>query len=227
MQQINPPFDGSAPCPMCRLEIRSLYAYAHNLLNRWPKGDRLPQPKFWIKLEDLKRCANGEAGFATVGHDAGAPLDRIETESDQVRAHLFAIRDLLQAYARHARPYNSEEALPVADALAPFVDALRETAPAVGLLMEAHGDDARHASGGVNVLREQRGFSADRGGEYAWTVQRALGVAGDIVHKVCGTGFVLHSHFRERIKRDRAFYAKVHCLTCRQDVPFDQFDCRI
>lgn len=30
---VAPPFDGSAPCPACPLEVRGLYAVAKNLLN--------------------------------------------------------------------------------------------------------------------------------------------------------------------------------------------------
>lgn len=46
--QINPPFDGSPPCPMCSQRIRGAAALVHNFLVRWP------EPKAFVKLNDLR-----------------------------------------------------------------------------------------------------------------------------------------------------------------------------
>lgn len=228
--QINPPFNGSAPCPMCSGEIRSLSAYAHNMLNRWREGETLPEPKFWVKLDDLCCCAAGDAGFADPAR-RGQPIDALNSDNADVQAHLGAIRAIVAEYRKHARPTSHETAAPVAAALAPLVETLRRNQPAINKLSEAHFDDERHASGEMNILREQRGYSPDRGGSYNWTVDRAHADASDhgydIKHQVCGTRLVLHAHFRERIAKDRQFYGKVWCQTCRMSAPWAQFECRV
>lgn len=221
--QINPPFDGSAPCPMCSTEVRSLSAYAHNMMNRWRKGEELPEPKFWVKLDDLTLCAAGEPGFADPSK-RGLAIDAIETDNAQVRVHLDAIAAIIIEYRKHARPSSHDTARPVAAALSPLVERLRETQPVIGLLSEAHFADERHSSGRVNILREQHGYSPDRGGEYNWTVDVAqTPETGDLRHDVCGTGLMLHEHFRERLRADRAFYGQIWCPTCRLNAPSGQF----
>lgn len=219
--QINPPFDGSAPCPMCSQEIRGCSAYVHNMLNRWREGTDLPEPKFWVKLDDLKLSASGAPGYANPSQPARR-LETVQTDHPDVRAHLDAIIALLQEYAKHPRPKNHDDAVKVFASLKPHVERLRETKPAVDLLSEAHFDDARHASGNENFLREERGYSPDRGGDYNYTVE-VVTEGADLTHKVCGTGLKLHEFFKTRLAKDPTFYGKVWCPTCTQQLPFGQF----
>ena len=52
--QINPPFDGSAPCPGCCAEVRGASAYIHNFLNRCAvAAGRVREGKAMVKLRDL------------------------------------------------------------------------------------------------------------------------------------------------------------------------------
>lgn len=222
VEQINPPFDGSAPCPMCSSEIRGCSAYVHNMLNRWREGTDLPEPKFWHKLDDLKLSASGEPGYVDPAR-ATRRLETVQTSHPDVRAHLDAILELVREYAKHQRPENHEQAAVVFAAIRPIVERLRITKPPADLLSEAHFDDNRHASGMENILREQKGYSPDRGGQYHWTVREQFGGPVDLTHNVCGTGLVLHEHFKERLARDKAFYARVYCPKCGGNMPIGQF----
>ncbi len=226
MQQINPPFDGGAPCPMCSQEIRGASAYAHNMLNRWREGETLPEPKFWVKLDDLVMCVSGEPGYADPAKQS-ARLEIVRSSHPDVRAHLEAILAVVTEYRKHERPRDAATAQVVADAIAPLVDALRKTQPAINQLSEAHFDDMRHAGGEINILRSQQGYSPDRGGNYDWFVRLVENGPYDIRHQVCGTKLLIHDHFVERIRRDGAFYGQAWCPTCRINAPWPQFDCRV
>lgn len=220
MIQINPPFDGSAPCPMCSQEIRAISATAHNMLNRWRKGTIIPEPKFWSKLDDLAVRRSGPA--------LDIPVEQVKSDNAEVQAHLDAIRDLVAEYRKHDRPQNDRDATIVAALISSLVDKLRETIGPVNLLGEVHFDDDRHASNRENVLRAQRGYSLERRGEYDWWVKPALPNASpDLIHGVCSTRLVIHEHFRERIRRDPTFYGQIWCPTCAQNLPRAQFECRV
>lgn len=226
LQQINPPFDGSAPCPMCNQSIRGASAYVHNMLNRWREGETLPEPKFWQKLDDLKMCASGAPGYANPA-TATVRLEAVRTSHPDVRAHLDAILAVVKEYAKHDRPLSALTAQPIADALAPLIAKLRETKAPVALLSEAHFDDSRHSAGTPNILREQKGYSPDRGGNYDWFVRQTDEGAGHLRHQVCGTELALHDYFVDRIKRDRNWFGHVWCPECQMNLPFAQFECRI
>ena len=47
-----PPFDGSAPCAMCPMEVRNLSAVAHNLLSRWDAVLQYGSEESWAKLRE-------------------------------------------------------------------------------------------------------------------------------------------------------------------------------
>jgi len=69
----NPPFDGSAPCPMCPIEIRNLRAVAHNLINRYKHGE---MSKVHIYMSELKTAVEATQGlvdshFADSMHSQG------------------------------------------------------------------------------------------------------------------------------------------------------------
>lgn len=224
MIQINPPFDGSAPCPMCSQEIRGAYSYIHNMLNRWRAGEAMPEPKFWVKLDDLVRCVDGDAGYA----DPSKRSPRLTVEmSDHpdVRVHIEAILALISVYQTiGVRPMDHDTARQVSEQIRPMIDRLRETKPSIDVLSDAHFDDARHYGGHENILREQRGYDPVRG-DYHYTVA-VVTVAEDLRHRVCGTGLKLHEHFKSRMTKDKKFYGKVWCMTCMQNVPIDQFEVR-
>lgn len=235
--QINPPFDGSAPCPMCAEGARGLSAYAYNLLNRWREGDALPESKFWSKLGDLRRSAAGEPGFQNLT-GRGSPIKALieaETNAD-VKAHLEAIDNLVRCFSDALAFDPKAQPSDIAPTLKPMVDRLRVTERPYNALLEAHFDDSRHASGQPNVLRAQRGYAAGRGakidGEYNFDVSVVVGIKGeeliyDLKHNVCGARLVIHEHFKERIKRDPAWYGSAWCPVCKVNAPWAQFECRV
>jgi len=222
--QINPPYDGSAPCPMCPILGLSIYAYAHNMMNRWRKDTELPEPKFWQKLDDLNRTAQGEAGFADP-RKATAPIEvlRAEAENEDVKKFLDVVIEIVTEYRRHPRPETREQAVTVFKAIKAQCERLREVQPAIELLVEAHHDDRRHAGGDDNILREEKGWSESRGGDYHWTVALTGPGTGDLVHTVCGAEIKLHQHFKDRLARDAKFYARIHCPRCLTTLPAAQF----
>lgn len=238
--QINPPYDGSEPCAMCSNEVRSVWAGAHNMLNRWRTDESIPENKFWSKLGDLRRtCEAREPG--DVCNPKHLTLEQLTASAhDGVRPMLETVANLLQVF-RDALEHDPNVApRELAPTLAPFVDTLREQIRPVALLNEAHFDDSRHSRGQPNVLRYERGFSEDRGGDFDWFVKMLNRPANpqasadevaaerpDLEHKVCGTELAIAEHFKERIRFDSAWYGRVYCPRCRGDMPFTQFVCLV
>lgn len=217
--QINPPYDGSEPCPACVVfsEKLKFYAYVHNFLNRCDVGaGRIREGKAYSKLNDLRQ-------FGTAGLDMKVDHPVIQELIDVARALVEACDGMKEENLRITWPpevtARVEALIPRAaaamDAFMPFAD--------------FHRSDARHSMGGVNVIRAQRGshFAGFVNPDYAAAtydyVVQVVPAGGDIVHTVCGTELRLHQHFKDNLARDPAYYGKVWCPTCRNDVPFAQF----
>jgi hypothetical protein len=208
MTQINPPFDGSAPCPMCSQEVRGVSALVHNFLVRWPEG------KAFVKLNDLRHYGRWDEANV-IEHPA-------------VRELLDVVKLL-----REACDGMTEEGLTVRwtpeirEKVAALVPRAEAAECAVSRLSNEHFKDARHSHGGENLLRESRGATAIRflpPHEYHYTVE-VVPEGADLVHQACGTGLRLHQHFKDDLTRDPTFYAKVFCPTCKVNAPFAQFSC--
>lgn len=217
-QQINPPFDGSEPCPACQGGVRGVAAYLHNFLTRCSRdGARVEHGKAFVKLVDMR--ALGLPREILVPHPAATEVVEV------CRALLQAIAgieiDGLNIRWTPEIRANVEALIPRAMA----------AADAWSPLSEAHLADQRHYSNGVNILRARggskwAGFVAPdyEAAAYDYTVE-VVQDGADITHTVCGTGLQLHEHFKANIRRDPTFYGQVWCATCRQNVPFAQFEC--
>lgn len=205
MTQINPPFDGSAPCPMCRMDVRSLAAYLHNAFVRWG------EPKMFVKLSDLRRSFDPSM-VLTVPHPATEALVALVVD-------IIAALDGMTESGFDIR-WTQEVSERIMAMRERFKSVLTDLEP----LSDAHFDDERHSAGRNNMLWSQAGGRSVGYGtpyNYNYTVD-AVPDGGDIVHTVCGTRLKLHDHFKERLARDPAFYGEVKCPICGM-VPFAQF----
>lgn len=210
MTQINPPFDGSAPCPMCQQDLRGFCALLHNTFVRWGEG------KMYVKLNDIRRY-HATPIELTVPHPATEKAVALQRD-------LIAALDGMTDDGQQIR-WTPQVAERVAALYGRFQEVLVEIEP----LSDAHFDDDRHSSGQINILREQRGGRGDlyKTGagysDYAYTVE-AVAEGGELRHTVCGTNLRLHDHFKERLARDPDFYGRVWCPTCINNVPIAQFE---
>lgn len=205
--QINPPFDGSAPCPACSTEVRGVSALIHNLLNRC-EGDR-PAGKAWVRLRDLKAYHSD--------------IDPAKFENP-VAVELMTVAKLLVESCSGM----TEEGLTIRwtpdvyKAVTELIPRARKASEEFEVLSETHFADYRHSHGEDNILRESAGYDRRRG-EYHYTVDCVVADVADLVHIACNTGLKLHQKFKDNIKRDPAFYGKVWCPKCRINAPFGQF----
>lgn len=217
--QINPPFDGSAPCPACQHELRGISALVHNFLTRCDvSAGGVREGKAMVKLNDLRCMAIPD--HLTVPHPAAEEVLSVARE-------LVAACDGMTEEGLTIR--WSPEVLAKVEALIPRAAA---AADAFSVIADAHFADQRHCSGGVqNILRESRGsrwagfVNPDHeAARYDYTVE-VVDEGADLTHTVCGVGLRLHEHFKANLAKDPTFYGQVWCPSCRQNVPFSQFRC--
>lgn len=210
-QQINPPYDGSPPCPGCNHEVRSAAAYIHNFLNRWPTA-RYPggsTGRAIEKLIDLRESWERPPVLAVPHPDVTELMD--VADALVAAAQGITLDGLTMRWTK--------EVVEAVDVVIPRALAASEK---YSRLSDAHFHDKRHSSGEVNILREQRG-STFYDGAYDHTVE-VVPEGGDIQHStVCGTRLKLHEYFKADLRRDPLFFGKVWCPTCRGNVPFAQF----
>lgn len=207
--QVNPPFDGSAPCPVCSDAIRGASAYVHNFLVRWPEN------KAFVKLNDLRNFVKPD-DFPQIDHP-----DVVEFVS-VVRDLIAACHDMVDD-GRLRITWTPETRERIA-ALIPRAEAAEAKLSA---LSDAHFDDYRHSHGDENLLVESRGMTGIRflpKREWHYTVECCEVAEGDMIHRACGQGIKLHEHFKERLRRDPKFYGKARCPRCRTLAPIAQFD---
>ena len=214
--QINPPFDGSAPCPGCCAEVRGASAYIHNFLNRCAvAAGRVREGKAMVKLRDL-------ADYTALPIKITVPHPAVE--------ELVAVATLLIAAASRMTVDGltvrwTPEVLAEIEALIPRAAAASDAYAAIS---DAHFSDERHSHGGENILRERRGSgfaghaTKKTDTEYNHTVEVVL-TGGDLTHQVCGTQLAIHQHFKDKITADLAFYGKVYCPTCHINAPLGQW----
>lgn len=208
--QINPPFDDSAPCPMCSEELRGLAAILHNAHNRLDSSCLIG------KLDDLLRF-HEKMPVVTVPHPAVDELVKFQQE----------LVDILRrgtSYPDNIHIRWSPETRPAVMALVPRWRAVMKE---IEILSDAHFEDHRHSHGEPNILRSQQGsrgdFWGNGGGSYNHTVEVVEAGTGDIAHTACGTELRLHDHFKSRLAKDPLFYGKVWCPTCSINAPWGQF----
>lgn len=207
--QINPPFDGSAPCPMCSQEIRGIGALVHNFLVRWP------EPKALTKLHDLSKFYE---------------LENVHSDNALVEAELRAAEKVVIEFRKfqallksRGADYGTFEDIKDLSALVPE---LLAASAAAQVLSEAHFHDARHASGQTNILRERRGSGTTLDGK-SYSLDRPVTIVpyqGDVFHKVCGTGLEICEEYKADIRKDPTFFGEVWCPTCAMNLPIAQFE---
>lgn len=214
-QQINPPFDGSPPCPMCQEEVRGLAALFHNTFVRW--GEQ----KMYVKLNDIREFHSTPLAALAVPHPA------VEAMVDLHRDLLVALEGLTRGTGRDACKLTWTPA--VSERVGFLHGRFRQVLIDLEPLSEAHFADDRHSCGRENVLRPRRGGKGDLYDtghgytEYDYSVDAVEAGTGDLAHVVCGTELRIHDHYKSRLAQDPAFFGKVWCPTCRIDAPIAQF----
>jgi len=214
--QINPPYDASAPCAGCQLEVRGVAALIHNFLNRCDvAAGRIREAKAMVKLNDLRWTQFPAA--LTVEHPVAAEIVAVG------RALVGACEGMTDDGGTIR--WNPE----ITARVEALIQRAAAASDAYAVVSDAHFADQRHASGEPNILRASAGskFAGHvkpdhAAARYDYTVD-VVSVGGDLTHSVCGTQLKLHEHFRERIAVDPTFYGKVWCPTCRANVPMAQF----
>lgn len=209
VQQINPPFDGSSPCPMCNQEVRGISALIHNFLVRWPEQKAL------VKLNDIREFWKRPAELAVENPVVTELLDvadaLVAACSDMTREHTM-IRWTPETKTRIA------EIVPRAEAVMAALEPLSD----------AHWHDDRHCYGEENSLRESQGvhgISFLRQYSYHHKVE-VVTDDPDLLHQPCNTGLKIDQHFKDNMAVDPKFYGRVWCPTCRLNAPFAQYTCR-
>lgn len=203
-QQINPPFDGGQPCPMCSQGVRNAAALVHNFLVRWP------EPRALHKLCDL----------------ASDDPAKIETNHPAIRRLLDAAQRLVDEYrtfqAATAGKGGTREDV---DGIGAVVPELRAAAIEAERLSDDHFHDHRHSHGEANILRERQGYSSslDGTGKHYHDTVEIVDAGGDITHQICGTQLKLGPSFKDELARDPTFYDTAWCPKCRANAPFSQF----
>lgn len=222
--QINPPYDDSAPCPACNVEVRGISALIHNFLVRVRGGAM--EPKAMLKLWDLR----GEVdALERSGKWYGLAL--VHPAVNELLECARALHEATEGMTQDGLTIRwPRETIPTVLTLEPRV---RSAAIAYGVFSEAHFRDARHSSGQPNILREAQGERGSLDGtttRYHYTVEvvpfdttRLGGHDADIVHSPCGTGLKLHAHFMNNLAVDPTFYGKCWCPTCKVNAAWSQF----
>lgn len=217
MQQLNPPYDRSAPCPGCQQDVRNISALIHNFLNRCDvPASRIREGKAMVKLFDMRR--ETIPSVLTVPHAATEELVAVARElvaaTEGMTQDGLTIRWTPEITAR-------VEAL---------IQRAASASDAYRLISDAHFADHRHSRGEENILRESHGasFAGHVNPDYAaarydYTVEPVAPGAGDLVHNVCGANFDLHEHFKDQLALDPTFYGKVWCPLCKINAPWHQF----
>lgn len=216
MTQINPPFDGSAPCPGCNEEVRGVSAYVHNFLTRCDvKASCIREGKAWVRLADLRK--HKFPLVLTIPHPA------VQELADVAQALAEACAGMVDEGLKITWPPETRAKV---EALIPRAAAAMDAWDAVS---EAHFADRRHSSGQENVLWPSAGskwagfVNPDyKAAGYNYTVD-VVDQDGDLLHTVCGTHLKLHDHFKQKIAADPLFYGKVRCPRCSVDAPIAQF----
>lgn len=210
MQQINPPFDDSAPCPACQSDLRNVSALIHNFLVRWPEGSS------YVKLNDLRQCYPAAIAL-TVDHPTSRQL--LNAAVSLVTACDGMIDEGLKIR------WTPE----ITERVASVVPKAEEAERAFDALSEEHFRDMRHSHGEDNILREWKStrrirFLPDK--DENFTVEVASDDP-DIIHVPCGTGLRIHQHYKDELARDPTFYGKVWCSTCKVNAAWAQFELRL
>jgi hypothetical protein len=215
MKQVNPPFDNSAVCPGCDVDVRGVSALMHNMMTRWPEG------KAYVRLSDLAK-------------NYTRPTPEV---SNAAVVELLDVADLLVDAAKGITEdgvtirwgavtirWGAEVTTKIAELVPRIESALRE----YNVASEAHFHDERHSSGNDNLLRAMQGSVGIRWlprKDYNYTVE-VVTDNGDMVHNACNTEIKLHDHFKEQIVKDRTFYGKVFCPGCKATTSMEQYKCR-
>ncbi len=210
MMQINPPFDGSAPCPACQTDLREVSALLHNTFTRWP------QPKAFVRLNDLRRTP--------IPTELAVPHPVAQELLDVARAVVAACEGMTD-------DGNTIRWTPATfDLVSGLAPRIKAALDAFDALSDSHFHDRRHSSGDDNILRASRGthwagFVAPdyKAAAYDYTVE-VVSEGAHIRHLVCDTGLRLHEHFLSDLRRDGTFFGKVWCPTCRTNAPISQWD---
>lgn len=212
-QQINPPFDGRAPCPMCQEEVRGFAALLHNTFMRW--GEQ----KMWGKLNDIREF-HQEPIHLTVPHPATIEMEELR------RDLITALGGMTRGTGRGACKITWTQ--DVCERITFMRERVRQVLIALEPLSDAHFADARHSHNRPNVIRGRRGSKGDLyetgsgSTEYDYSVD-VVTSGGDLVHTVCGTHLAVHDHFKQKLESAPGFYEQVWCPTCRLDAPIAQF----
>lgn len=220
MTQINPPYDGSAPCAACQTEVRSLAAYLHNFLTRCSRdGARIEQGKAFVRLVDMR--------------EQGLPRE-IKVPHPAAQEVVDVCRELMQAIAGIEIDGGEIRWSPeIRQRVEALIPRAMKAADVFSPLSEAHFADDRHSRGEPNILRESGGskwagfVSPDyEAARYDYTVEVTTEGA-DLTHEPCGTGLKLHEHFKDKLANDPTFYGKIWCPKCRLNAPSAQFTNRV
>jgi urease gamma subunit len=214
--QINPPFDGSAPCPGCNSQVREISAVLHNFLTRCDVSTkRISQAKAFTRLWDLRSIVIPE----TVAHPHPA-VDLLL----KVAREMQTVIEGMTLEGHHVRWTNK-----ILDDVEAMIPKIAEAVDGYELVSHAHFADARHSQGSTNLLRTERGsrFAGHvapntKSAAYSYTVELLEDGPGDLTHNVCQSHFALHPHFKAILAEDPLYYEKVYCETCKHAVPWTQ-----
>lgn len=210
--QINPPFDGSVPCPACSTEVRGVSALIHNFLTRVEDGR--PVGKAYVRLLDLK--------------EYHSDIDPAKFEHPDVVELMTVAKLLTEACAGMTQEGLTIRWTPaVTEAVTALVPRAEKASAAFNVHSESHFADDRHCRGEDNILRESQGSVGIRWlpkYSYHYKVECVDAGAVDLLHAPCGTGLKIDQHFKDNLARDPTFYGKVWCPKCRISAPFGQFE---
>lgn len=226
MTQINPPYDGSPPCPACQPYVRGLAALLHNAYNRFdhPNEDGTcpgMQGKFFVKMSDLR-----------IAYDPDVPLT---IDHPAARAVVELTRDIMKIL-------NAEDGLVEDGLMLRWTPTCRSRLLALydrwckvcydySILSDDHFEDNRHCSGTENLLIASRGYKFYGYGryifpnprDYDYVVEVGNSDNSHLMHKPCGALIHLHDHFLQKMRRDPGFYGRCRCPECGVLAPMAQF----
>lgn len=201
-----PPFRGD-PCPVCPGEVRAVAALLHNFLVRWPENDA------FVQLDWLRK----HAAPPTSAHPVVRGMLSVATALQE------AVAEGLEDDGIHVK-WTGE----VRERVTKLVPRAEASMYVLQPMIDEHFRDRRHSHGEANVLRANRGATAIRFlPKLEWDYY--VSVVSDnrdahLVHSPCGTGLLIHRHFRDQLKSDPSFYGAAFCPTCRSNRPFSEFE---